>query len=230
MLSEPRTTALLIELIHLPMQHSPQRLRSLYQELCTQCDFENFIRKPAGAVIERPASEEAGLARLTFATDRIHFVEEGGLLTVDSFCQRLDAILGRTMDQLGIPVFLMELATVRMVATPGHFESASDFISARLLNLGAADLSSELGRATKVFGLSLSVPPAQDLRDSYSIRVEVFARDPKSLYLENAGTFRMPINRADVAAAGNAVRATSEFVAERLCPYLSRFDTPHGRP
>ena len=228
MLSEPRTNALLIELIHLPMQHSPSRLRSLYQELCTQCEFENFIRKPAGAIIERPASEEAGLSRLTFATDRMHFVEEGGLLTLDSFCQRLDAILGRSMDHLGIPIFLMELCTVRMVATPGHFDSASEFISTRLLNSDAVDLS-QLGRTTKVFGLSLTVPPAQDLRDSYSIRVEVFARDPKSLYLENAGTFRTPINRADIATAANAMRATSDFVSERLCPFLSRFDVSPGK-
>jgi hypothetical protein len=210
------------------MQHSPHRLRSLYQELCTQCEFENFIRRPAGAIIERPASEEAGLSRLTFSTDRMHLIEEGGLLTLDSFCRRLDAILSRSMDHLGIPVFLMELCTVRMVATPGHFESASDFISTRLLNFGAVDLS-QLGRTTKVFGLSLSVPPTADMRDSYSIRVEVFARDPKSLYLENAGTFRTPINRADIAQAGDAMRATCEFVSERLCPFLSRFDVPPGR-
>ncbi|HAK96139.1 MAG TPA: hypothetical protein DCM87_14380 [Planctomycetes bacterium] len=227
MLSEPRTNALLIELIHLPVQHSPTRLRSLYQELCTQCEFDNFIRRPNGAVIERPASEEAGLARLTFSTDRMHFMEEGGLVTMDSFCQRLEAILGRSMDVLGIPVFLMELCTVRMVATPGHFDSASDFIGSRLLSFGAADLS-QLGRPTKVFGLVLSVPPAHDLRDSYTLRVEVFARDPKSLYLENAGTFRTPINRADIAAAGSAMRATGEFVTERLCPFLSRFDAPSG--
>ena len=227
MLSEPRTNAFLIELIHLPTQHSPHRLRNLYQELCTQCEFENFIRRPAGAVIERPASEEAGLSRLTFSSDRMHFIEEGGLLTLDTFCQRLDAILGRAMDHLGIPVFLMELCTVRAVATPGHFDSASDFISTRLLNFGEVDLS-QLGRPTKVFGLSLSVPPAQDMRDSYSIRVEVFARDPKSLYLENAGTFRTPINRTDIARAGEAMRATSEFLSERLCPFLSRFDVPPG--
>ncbi|HNS00735.1 MAG TPA: hypothetical protein PKX48_15675 [Planctomycetota bacterium] len=227
MLSEPRTNALLIELLHLPMQHSPSRLRSLYQDLCTQCDFENFIRRPNGAVIERPASEEAGLARLTFSSDRIHFIEEGGLVTLNSFCQRLEAILARSMDVLGIPFFLMELCTVRMVTTPGHFDSASDFIGARLLSFGAAELA-QLGRPTKVFGLVLSVPPGQDLRDSYSLRIEVFARDPKSLYLENVGTFRTPINRADIAAASSAMRATDTFVTERLCPFLSRFDAPAG--
>lgn len=225
MLSEPRINALLMELIHLPMQHSSQRLRALYAQLCTECEFENFIKRPGGAVIERPASEETGRSRLTFSADRLHFMEEGGLLTLDSFCRRLEVILERAMDVAGIPVFLMEQCTVRAVASPGAHDSAAEFIGARLMNIAAGDLSA-LGRPTSVFGLRLQVPATAEHRDSHSVRIEVLARDPKSLYLEDVGTFRNPINRKDVPLAPAAMRQTAEFVSERLCLFLSRLDVP----
>ena len=225
MLSEPRTLAMLIELLHLPMQHSVSRLRNLYAQLCTECEFENFTRRPGGARIERPASEEAGLSRLTFSTDRMQFMEEGGLLTLDSFCRRLEVILERSMDTLAIPVFLVEQCTTRTGVTPGAFSTASEFIGSRLMNIATGDLS-VLGRPTSVFGFRLAIPPTKDKRDSYNVRVEVFARDPKSLYLENVGTFRSPINRADLSAVTGAMRATATFVSDRLCPFLSLFDVP----
>lgn len=223
MLSEPRTIALIMELLHLPMQHPVNRLRTLYTHLCTECDFENFTRRPGGAQIERPASEEAGLSRLTFSPDRIQFLEEGGLLTLDSYCRRLEVILERAMDLLAIPVFLMEQCTVRSVVTPGAFKSASDFIGKRLMNIATGDLSA-LGRPTSVFGFRLAVPPTAENRDSYNVRVEVYARDPKSLYLENVGTFRTPINRGETSGGSAAMREASTFVSDKLCPFLSLFD------
>ncbi len=225
MLSEPRTIALIVELIHLPMQHAIGKLRNLYTQLCTECEFENFTRRPGGARIERPASEEAGLSRLTFSPDRVQFTEEGGLLTLDSFCRRLEVIMERTMDQLGIPLFLMEQCTVRSVVTPGAYKSASDFIGARLTNVASADLSL-LGRHANVFGFRLVVPPTPEHRNSYNVRIEVYARDPKSLYLENVGTFRQPVNRGDLSALTGAMQEAGTFVSERLCPFLSLFDVP----
>ena len=223
MLSEPRVIALLIELLHLPMQHSLSRLRGLYAQLCTECEFENFTKRPGGARIERPASEESGLSRLTFSPDRIQLLEEGGLLTIDSFCRRLEVILERAMDQLGIQIFLVEQCTVRSVVTPGAFPSAADFIGTRLMNIASGDLS-VLGRPANVFGFRLTVPPTAESRDSYNVRVEVYARDPSSLYLENVGTYRSPVNRGDLRSVTSAMRETCTFVTDRLCPFLSLFD------
>jgi hypothetical protein len=228
MLSEQRTIALIVEILHLPMQHSKTQLRTLYAKLCNQCDFENFTQRPGGARIERLATEETGFSRVTYAPDRITFSEEGGLLTVDSYAARLEAILEDSMDLLGIPLILMEQCTVRGVVTPGAFRSASEFIGTRLMNIGSGDFS-VIGRPASVFGFRLVVPPAGDARDSYNIRVEVFARDPKSLYLENTGTFRTPVNRADISAVTRALRDTCSFLNDRLCPFLSLFDVP-GEP
>jgi len=224
-LSEPRTIALITELIHIPTQHSANRLRDLYTRLCTECDFENFIRTPGGARIERPASEEAGLARLVYLPDRLQFVEEGGFITIDDHCRRLEVILERSMEMLRIPIFLMVQSTVRSLVTPGAFKSAAEFIGRRLMNIAASDLSA-LGRPTNVFGFKLAVPPVPSRADSYNIRVEVYARDPKSLYLENIGTFRYQVGRGEISRASEAVKETASFLSDRLCPFLSLFDTP----
>lgn len=225
MLSEPRTIALIMELIHLPMQHSGSRLRSLYTRLCAECDFENFTRKPDGAQIERPASEEAGLSRLTLTADRIRFTEERGLLTVDSYCRRLAAVLGAAMEELSIPLFIMHQCTVRSLATPGGYNNAGEFISQQLLKVPPENIA-KLERPAQVFGVRLVAPPTKETPSNFQVRVEVYARDPKSIYMENVGVFRSPIKKGGLNVATQSISATSEFVSENVYNFLSSFENP----
>lgn len=208
----------------MPIEHAVNKLRSLYSVLCKEGDFENFTRLPKGAKIERPPSEETGSAHLIFSGDRVRFMEEGGMLTIDSFSRNLEMILKRTMEELSIPVFLMQQSTVRTLVTPGNFNNAADFIGARLMSRKINEEIVGFQRPAKIFGLRFAFPPTGQHRENYQVRVEVFGRDPKSLYIENIGTFRNPIKQSGLDMASKAVQATGSFVTETLCPFLSTFD------
>ena len=61
MIGEPRTIARIVEFFHIPLQHSVDTLREVYQAVSGSCGYDNFIRVSGGAKLES-ATGEGGLA------------------------------------------------------------------------------------------------------------------------------------------------------------------------
>ncbi|MBN1420366.1 MAG: hypothetical protein JXP34_16430 [Planctomycetes bacterium] len=223
MLSEPRTVTFLSEIVHIPATHAPERLRAAFAELCRRSGYENFIRTSAGARIERPADEGGGPGRVVFSSDRIEVREDGAQISVLEYATRLQTVLEVAVAMLGIPLFVAQQTTLRTIATPLANPDAEQFIGRRLFRVQPEDLEA-LGRPVRLFGVRLVFPSRSVEEPSYNLRIETYARDPKSLYIENQGVFKVPIPPGDVRVAGERVQATAEFIADKVCPFLSRFD------
>src|SRR5688572_8461033 len=103
MFSEPRTISLILELVHIPATHAPEKLREVYNEVCRTCGFENFTRIPGGARIERKDPEGDGFSQLSLTSDRIQLVEDHSGVSMDEFGKRALAVLSSAMPRLGIP-------------------------------------------------------------------------------------------------------------------------------
>ena len=73
MFSEPSTISLLCECVHLPAKYRIERVREVYNKICTTCGYENFIRTSTGARIERRGPGGRGFSRLTLTGDRFQF-------------------------------------------------------------------------------------------------------------------------------------------------------------
>ena len=52
MIGEASTLSRIVELLHIPAQHSPETLREVYTMISTACGYDNFIRQPGGARLE----------------------------------------------------------------------------------------------------------------------------------------------------------------------------------
>ena len=141
MLSEPRTISLLCELIHIPMKHSSDRLRDVYNRVCNSCGYENFIRTPTGARIERNDPDGGGISHLNFSGDRIQFTEDHMGISVDQFAMKVSTVLRETMPLLRIPVILVQQATVRVITTPNSFKNAAEFLARSIFRIREDDLS-----------------------------------------------------------------------------------------
>ena len=223
MLSEPRTISLLCEIVHIPMKHSLDALRDVYARVCSTCGYENFIRTPAGARVERHQEQSGGFSHLTFTGDRLQFTDDHIGLTVDQFAEKVAAVLGVAVPRLRIPVILAQQVTVRLIVTPTAHMSAEEFLGQKLFRVAPGDLE-RLGRPAHLFGLRLMAPATQLELQTYNVRVEAYMRDRRSLYLENVGTFKVPIATQSLATVGNQIEATSHFLVERVVPFLSLFD------
>ena len=223
MLSEPRTITLLTELVHLPVAHSADRLREVYNELCRTCGYENFLRVQGGAKIERSEPEGGGLSQLAFLSDRIQLTEDHTGATVDQFGRKINAVLSTAMPALGIPFLLVQVCTVRVTATPNSFRNASEYFARSVFRIQPENLQS-LKRPTSVFGFRLVFPPTTQHPHNFNVRVECYARDGRSLYIENVGTFKAPIQPSNLGEVEGNLRMTSEFLTENVIDFLSIFD------
>ena len=68
-------------------------------------------------------------------------------------------------------------------------------------------------------------PPTQEAPCAFTVRIESFASDARSLFIENTGSFGPTVIANGIDAIGSNLRATYDFVVERALPFLEQFDT-----
>ncbi|MEM7236178.1 MAG: hypothetical protein AAF517_28700, partial [Planctomycetota bacterium] len=125
MLSEPRTISLLCELVHIPKKHHPDQLRDVYSRVCKSSGYENFIRTPNGARIERQG-DAGGFSHLNFTNDRVQFTEDHVGISPDQFAQKVVGVTRDIVSMLQIPVILVQQATIRVTTTPNIYKSGAE--------------------------------------------------------------------------------------------------------
>jgi hypothetical protein len=223
MLSESRTLSLLTELIHIPSKHPFERLRDVYNQVSSSCGYDNFIRLPNGARLERGQGEESSVSTFTFLNDRLQMVEDNVAMSVEQSGKKLVAVLEAAMPILGIPIFLIQQYTVRAIASPNSYRSASEFIGKSLFRIREEDVA-VFGRPTSIFGLRLVFPPQKSQLHHFNVRIESYTRDPQSVYLENVGVWKTPVQVGQLQTLQKNLEETSEFLAVNVCRFLSQYD------
>ncbi len=221
MIGEARTIARIVELIHIPIQHAPEPLRDIYREVSGSCGYDNFLRQQEGARLEA-ATEGGAVSRVSFQRDRITFHEELGNVTLDQFRQRIDEVVTVAGERLGIPLFILRTVTQRVViASPGG-RHATQFLGENVFRLGAVELGS-FGRAVHLVGLRLNLPSSDPKVGSHQVRLEAYLRDPRSLFVEDLATFKLPVPARDKERLAVELREVEEIVNERVGAFLSQF-------
>lgn len=223
MLSEPRTISILVELIHIPAKHPFERLRDVYNQVSSPCGYDNFIRLPNGARLERGQGEDVEISTVTFLNDRLQFVEDNVTMSLEQIGKKLAAVLRSAMPVLGIPFFLVQQYTVRAIATPNSYKNASEFIGKSLFRIQEEDVE-VFERPTNIFGLRLVFPPTKSQPHHFNVRIESYTRDPQSVYLENVGIFKTPVQLSQLETLQESLSLTSDFLAGNVCRFLSRYD------
>ncbi|MEM7230543.1 MAG: hypothetical protein AAF517_00120, partial [Planctomycetota bacterium] len=80
------------------------------------------------------------------------------------------------------------------------------------------------GRPTNVFGFRLVSPATREEPSGFNIRVESYTREPRSLYLENVGTFKTPVQSSQLELLEKNILTTSDYLADKIIPFLSMYD------
>jgi hypothetical protein len=205
------------------MKHAPERLREVYNKVCISCGYENFIRTPGGARLERLEREASGFSHLTFAGDRIQFTEDHVGISVEQFARKVSTVLQEAMPILRIPVILVQQSTVRMIATPNIFKSAAELFARSIFRVRGEDLEL-LGRPGSFFGFRQVFPATAEHLHGFNVRVESYIRDPRSLYIENVATFNVPIQLQSLQTVERNLELASQFLVNHVLPFLSRYD------
>ena len=81
-----------------------------------------------------------------------------------------------------------------------------------------------LDRRTDILGfrLALAKPDARD--GLFNLRIESFAQDARSLFIENVGTFRYLVEPQNLKDLGEKFAATYGYIENHVVPFLAQFD------
>ena len=244
---EPRTIAFLCDLRHPPVAPDPAALQKVHNRLFEGGApiYPSFQVTDAGAVFSRPVSTPAGLggppgghpgaaagspggfggtavSSATFLADRMLFQEELSGLTVEEFTDRVRGLVELVAELRSIQVLVAQIVTVRTLVNPRRFQDSRTFLKDGVFGFGE-ELAC-FDREPHLFGLRLVFPPEGENQNAFNLRIESFAQDPRSLFLENQGSFGPTVGPQGVDALAANIRATYDFLVERALTFLGPFD------
>ena len=220
----PRTISFLAELLHPPMVADPAPVQRIHNRLFQSKHpiYGSFTVRPDGAQLSNPAQQPGSDSSVLFLGDRILFKEENSGLSLDEFIGRIEQMLAMVIEEKAIQVFTGQAITVRSLVNPKHFRDSRTF-----LKNGVCGFRNELmnfGREPQLFGLRLVFPPTPEQQEAYALRIESFANDPRSVFVENQGTFGPSMGPQAPQEIAAKIRATYAFLTERSLDFLAQFD------
>ncbi len=227
----PRTIAFHTDLVHPPAAVDASPIQRVHNRLFASSEpvYHNFHVTPQGAVLANQAAGPGRSSQVAFLNDRVRFVEEGTGLTIEEFAARVTRIIGLVGEERPYPLFAAQQVTIRTLVNPRQYPGGLEFLKDGLLGLGGP--TEEFGREPGALGLRLAFGMQPDRPQAFQVRIESLPADPRSLLLENQGTFGpiAPPNQGLEPLEQN-ILATYAFTTNELLRFLARFETPADDP
>jgi len=225
--SEDRPIHFSTELIHPPRKHQVPVLQKLYYELSQTrhaYDSTDFTAPAQYRFYSKRPNNSQSLA--LFLPDRLVLIEEWAEVTASEFCERVREVAVRALNQLGVPFFAAQTATVRSTFSLTHFTDARVF----LLD-GACNQTDRIGphfrRPVSVGGLRFVLPETPEHRGALHIVIESFRHNVREVFVEVKGVYGgQKIDAENVEQGLQHIRDVREFITANIFPYLNQFDLP----
>ena len=220
----PRSIAFICELLHPPEAPSPDRVQRVHNKLFESGHppYQSFTVTPTGAVLSNPVTQPGAVSSAAFLPDRFQFREELTGITLDEFIERMHLATQLVLEEHPVQLFTAQVVTVRTLINPRRFRDSRAFLKEGMLGFGAELASFE--RDPQLYGIRLVFPPTPTEAHAFTLRIESFANDPRSLFIENTGSFGPTLLAQGLEATAERVRTTYDFLVERSLPFLAHFD------
>lgn len=224
---DPRTIAFSAEILYPPQQVRADLVQSVHNSLYRQpaIGYQNFQVAPDGIHLTNLPQAPGQVSAATFSWDRLVLREELRGTTVEDFATRVVNVANAALPTLGITTSLAQQFVVRSLIQPRHFRDGREFLSRRLIAPGA-DAWQQFGRPLQSLGVRLVLPPAAGSRGTFHLRVESWPQDPRSVWIENTGSFAGPIGVGDAPQLAELLYETYRYLTGPVGEFLASLDTP----
>jgi hypothetical protein len=224
---ELRTISLRAEVIHPPIQLRPEVVQGIHNSLYRQSElsYQNFQIAADGIHLTNIPQSPGQASVATFLPDRLVIREELRPCTVEEFATRVVNVASIGFQALGITSTLAQQFVVRSLVTPRHVEDGRVFLMERLLQAGP-EVIEGFGRPVQSAGVRLVFPQTENSKEVFQVRVESWPQDPRSIWLENVGSFAFPTQVENLPHISNYLYATYKFMTGPLGRFLAHYDHP----
>ena len=231
---DTRTIAFICELMPPPSQPDTGAVQRVHNSFFQDGNppYTSFAIPPMGPVLTNPSVRPGAVSQAVFLPDRFQFREELGALTCEDFGARVRQVTEAVTAQIGLQDFSGQQVTIRSLVNPRHYKDSRELLRKGLLKLQEPLPHFEQDPA--IWGLRMVFPPQeptaeqpefdQDRPTANALRIESYAQDPRSLFLENQGTFgQIAVNDGlDILEAN--IHSAYEFLTERGLKFVASFD------
>lgn len=221
---EPRTIAFHCELLHPPQPVDPAAVQRVHNRMFQTGAplYRSYNVTRDGATLSNPAAQPAAVSAVAFLGDRVRFREELTGLTTDDFAARVREVCGMALDERRVQFFTAQVVTIRTLINPRHYRDSRVFLKEGVFGFGEELAAFE--REPQLYGMRLVFPPEPGRQNAFTLRVESFANDPRSLFLENQGSFGPVVTQQGLDPLVANIGATYDFLVQRVLAFLSQFD------
>jgi hypothetical protein len=105
---------------------------------------------------------------------------------------------------------------------PRNFKDSRAYLKQGMFGFG--DETTDFGREPQLFGIRMVFPPSDTQPNAYSLRIESFNNDPRSLFIENHGNFAPILVARGLEPIERNLLETYSFLVERALHFVGRFD------
>ncbi len=226
-----RSIAYLAELIHPPRQHTAEEMQRIHSLTFAdpKAPYQNFQMIPGGAALSNPPQQANMISTVTFLPDRVQVREEMSGISREEFQDRVARLSGLAFEVLHVPQFMVQNFIVRSLVNARNFYDSREFIARSLLNMEEEDFAC-LQRQPQIVGVRMVFPQTDENRGMFNIRVESYAAEPRSLFIENVGVFKSVINPHNLSDLTSNFFATYDYIDGNVIDFISQFDAREEPP
>ncbi|MCB9915673.1 MAG: hypothetical protein H6828_11070 [Planctomycetes bacterium] len=219
-----RTVAYACELFHAPHQPPTEAIQKLHNRYFEDGNppYSSFAVTPVGPVLANPLMRPGALSQVAFLADRIQFREELGSLTCEDFSARVARIAVDAARATGLGMYAVQQVTIRSLISPRHWRQSDEFMRDALFGFG--DTMEAFDKAAQIYGLRLVFPPTPDSPTTNTLRIENFAQDPRSLFLENQASYGAQVVNEGLRDLAPNVLTAYEFLVDQAQAFVEAFD------
>jgi hypothetical protein len=224
---DPRTIAYLAELIYSPMELQADKVQTIHNSLYreTSLRYQNFQVANDAIHLTNLAQQPGSVSSVSFGPDRMVLREELRATTLEDFASRVINVATASFKILGVQASMAQQFVVRSLVTPRSVQDSREFLARRVI--AAPDHAwTALGRPMQTVGLSFLFPQTTTNNEMFRVRIETWNQDPRSLWIENVGSFTRPVPSDRVVDLGNLLHSTYNFVTGPIARFLATFDKP----
>ena len=220
----PRTIAFFCELRHPPLPVDVTQLQKVHGRMFAAGRplYPSFHVGPEGVTLSHPPAQPGAVSSVAFTAESFQFREELTGLSVEEFAGRVREIGGQVAELRGLQLFVAHVVTVRTLVNPRSTKDSRQFLKEGVFGFGAE--LEDFRRAAQLYGLRLVFPPTAEEPCAFTLRIESFANDPRSIFVENQGTFGPVIGPQAAEIVAQGIHTTHAFLAERALAFLEHFD------
>jgi hypothetical protein len=219
-----RTIALVCELFHPPQPPATEAVQKLHNQYFAtgNSPYSSFAVTPMGPVLSNPVMQQGAVSQVAFLPDRIQFREELGALTVEDFAARVLQIGRDAAAERNLDGFVGQQVTIRTLVNPRKFDNAVDYMRDGLFGFG--DMIDVFQQAPQIYGLRMVFPPSDASKSANALRIENFAQDPRTLYLENQSTSGPQTVENGLESVEINVMNAYSFLVDKATSFVQAFD------